>query len=77
MAQRIVAAKPVAVAGFDGPGKGEQRRQRHVERILPFASHARGRGVVPLKRLHDIVAQHHVAAVLEDAQLHRCPRIEA
>src|SRR6218665_1502721 len=50
LAQRIVAAKPVAVTGFDGSGKDEPRRPRHVERVLscpPFPGHAHGRGGVP------------------------------
>jgi len=54
----------------DQRGHRRDRVVRRVGLLEPAPCRARGRGIEPLQRTEHVVAQHHVAAVVEDVQLH-------
>lgn len=78
--QCIVVAKRRLAGPFDCHVQREQCRQGLVGGIFSgksFPGHMCGRPVAPFQRMDDVVAQHDVAAVLKDVELHRPSAISA
>jgi len=73
LVERRVIGERATVRTFQPIEERAQDRQRFVRRALlgeTIMGSAGGCGVVSLQGLDDVVAQHHIVAVLEDVELH-------